>query len=43
MQFDKRLWREVMKRCLIDSPETNWNKVVEWGWKVSKVRALKLV
>jgi hypothetical protein len=30
-----------MERCLIDSPVTNWNKVVEWCWKDLKGKSLK--
>ena len=28
--LSKRLWSEVMDRFVIDSLETNWNKVAEW-------------
>jgi hypothetical protein len=38
-----RIWREAMGCCLIDNPEIEWSRLVDWGLVSLKGRSLKAV
>lgn len=39
--FSKRIWREVVRKCLVNDPRTDWEEVQEWGVKGLKQESLK--
>lgn len=39
--FSKRIWREVLGKCLVKDPYTDWEEIMSWGLKELKGRNMK--
>jgi hypothetical protein len=39
--FSRKIWRDALKRCIVNEPITAWDEVTLWGLKALKSKSMR--